>query len=50
MSPEKIFIQVNGKHISLAKLLANPMAATTVWVYSCPGLAALPDLPAATTV
>ena len=50
MSPDKIFITVNGRRISLAKLIENPKAATDVWVYNCPGLAALPDLPAATDV
>src|ERR1700678_4339404 len=50
MSRAKIFLEVNGRKMSLAKLMKNPSAATDVWVYNCPGLAALPELPAATVV
>ena len=50
MSPGKIFLSVNGFSMSLAKLLENPTAATSVWVENCAGLTALPDLPAATYV
>jgi len=50
MSPEQIFLTVNGKRMSLAKLIENPSAATDVWVDNCAGLTQLPDLPAATDV
>jgi hypothetical protein len=50
MSPDKIFLTVNGKKMSLAKLIENPAAATDVWVENCAGPTELPDLPAATVV
>ena len=50
MTPDKIFLKVNGKRVSLAKLIAKPAAATYVRVDNCPGLTALPELPAATDV
>jgi hypothetical protein len=46
----RIFLTVNGKRTSLARLIANPAAATDVRVENCPGLTALPELPAATYV
>ena len=48
--PENIFLTVNGERVSLAELIANPAAATSVRVDNCPGLTALPELPAATVV
>ena len=50
MSPDKIFLTVNGRRMSLADLIKKPEAATDVWVENCPGLTALPDLEAATVV
>ena len=38
MNPSNIFLIVNGKRTSLAKLIADPAAATNVRVYNCPGL------------
>jgi hypothetical protein len=49
-TPHTIVLTVNGRRRSLAWLIANPAAATSVWVENCPGLAAMPDLPAATHV
>ncbi|HEX5321469.1 MAG TPA: hypothetical protein VFW46_20085 [Stellaceae bacterium] len=34
-------LSVNGRRASLAELIANPAAATTVWVWNCPGLTTL---------
>ena len=50
MDPNHIFLSVNGRQMSLAALIAKPEAATDVRVYNCPGLTALPELPAATYV
>ena len=50
MSRAKIFLEVNGRKMSLAELMKNPSAATVVRVDNCPGLAVLPELPAATVV
>jgi hypothetical protein len=50
MSPDKIFLNVNGRSMSLAKLVKNPAIATVVRVLNCAGLSALPDLPNATVV
>jgi hypothetical protein len=49
MTPDKIYLLVNGKRMSLTKLLENPGIATTVYAAGCTGLTTL-DLPAATTV
>ena len=38
MSPDKIFLTVNGRRTSLAELIKRPEAATDVWVENCPGL------------
>ena len=45
-----IFLTVNGKRQSLRWLIKNAAAATDVRVYNCPGLTALPELPAASEV
>ena len=50
MTSDKIFLKVNGKETSLQKRIADAATATTVSIYNCAGLTALPDLPAATTV
>ena len=44
------YLIVNGRRMSLAKLLENPCAVIVGAVENCPGLTALPDLPAATVV
>jgi hypothetical protein len=38
MSPDQIFIEVNGRPRSIAWLIENANAATDVRVYNCPGL------------
>jgi hypothetical protein len=49
-NPEKTYLYVNKKRVSVAALLALDLpAATTVYAIGCTGLTAL-DLPAATTV
>ena len=50
MSPDRIVLTVDGEKRSLAWLIKHAEAATDVWVDNCPGLSALPDLPAATHV
>ena len=50
MSPDKIFLTVNGRRTSLAELIKRPEAATDVWVGNCPGLTELSALAAATDV
>ncbi len=41
---------LGGEKVSEETFSVKAPAATDVWVYSCPGLTALPDLPAATYV
>ena len=43
-------IYIDGKKVSFARFAKLSATATDVRVYNCPGLTALPDLPAATTV
>jgi hypothetical protein len=45
----QIYLIVNGRRMSLAKLLKNPAQATEVYASGCTGLTTL-DLPAATRV
>ena len=42
--------ELNGKVVTKSAFLKNAATATDVWVYNCPVLTALPDLPAATVV
>jgi len=50
MDSNRIFLTVNSERRSLAWLIENSSAATHVRVGNCPGLVALPELPAATYV
>jgi hypothetical protein len=51
MQPDQIFLEVNYRKVSLARLLEMDRSTVAqVWVDNCPGLAALPELPAATDV
>src|SRR5258707_1116829 len=51
MHPDKIFLEVNYRRVSLSEFMEmDRSAVTVVRVDNCPGLAALPDLPAATVV
>ena len=43
-------IYIDGKKVSSARFAKLSATATTVWVCDCPGLTALPELPAATDV
>ena len=48
MNQSDIFLEVDGRRRSLEWLLNNAHAATVVRVLNCPGITALPELPAAT--
>src|SRR5690606_3879985 len=45
MSPDKIFLVVDGRRMSLTDLMAERANAEFVYARGCTGLTALPDLP-----
>ena len=45
-----MYYEINSRSVTKSKFFQRAATATGIWVYNCPGLTALPDLPSAANV